>query len=205
MVTEKLHQLQNSFFEMYPDGFAGPEFKDLGKKHKLTEMRDQVRELFDSDRYNNTNEFCAEIAKLYSKSSMVSVFEKVKFRDFMKALTPTDQTELVDALRKLIKGNQEEGFNSFKEILEREKLAKWPLLTILPLYYEPEKEVFIKPTTVKKVIAYFEIPDLKYSPKPTYDFYRRYRDFITELKSRAEPSIARNNAEFSGFLMISIG
>jgi len=100
--------------------------------------------------------------------------------------------------------NQQKGFELFINILKKYKITKWTLITALPLYWEPKTEVFIKPTTAKNILQYFEIKNLKYSPTPYYEFYSGYRNFINEIKSIANPSIAKNNAEFSSFLMMAI-
>ena len=51
-------------------------------------------------------------------------------------------------------------------VLKAGKLAKWSLITICPVYFRPQQEVFVKPTTVKGVIAHFELDELQYRPQP---------------------------------------
>ena len=65
--------------------------------------------------------------------------------------------------------------------------------------------MFVKPTTTKGVIKTFELDDLVYHPRPTYDFYVRYRDAIDEMKSHVDASLSPNNAAFTGFLMMTTG
>ena len=78
------------------------------------------------------------------------------------------------------------------------------MLTVFGAYFAPDVEVFVKPTTTKSVIAYFEIDDLVYKPGPTYSFYKRYRDYINSMKSEVDGSLSPSNAAFTGFLMMSV-
>ncbi|MBI9097004.1 MAG: hypothetical protein JEY91_00935, partial [Spirochaetaceae bacterium] len=94
-------------------------------------------------------------------------------------------------------------FDMMLDILKMGKLAKWTLMTIIPLYFNPLFEVYVKPTTTKNVIAYFEIDDLSYNAKPTFDFYKKYRDIINEMKNQVDDSLSPDNAAFTGFLMMS--
>jgi hypothetical protein len=89
-------------------------------------------------------------------------------------------------------------------ILRTGKLAKWSLMTVCPAYFHPQVEVFIKPTTVKGIIQTFELEDLQYQPAPTWEFYERYRAAINQMKTSIDPSLARNNIAFSGFMMRSM-
>ena len=63
----------------------------------------------------------------------------------------------------------------------------------------------MKPNTTKRVIRYLELDDLVYKPRPSWEFYARYRDTINEMKSMVNPSLSANNAAFTGFLMVTIG
>ncbi len=90
------------------------------------------------------------------------------------------------------------------DVLKDGKLAKWSLITIIPIYFRPQIEIFVKPTTAKGVIERFELKSLHYKPAPTWAFYKEYRTIINEMKSNVDPSLAPNNAAFSGFLMMSL-
>ena len=145
-----------------------------------------------------------DIIKVVGKSSMVSVFEKMKFRDLAKELDDTDKHFLLESIYELLHGNEELGFNMMISLLEPYKLAKWPILTVWRAYWNIEYDVFIKPTTVKKIIKYLELENIEYSPKATYEFYKKYRTSLNELKAYVDPSLKPNNPAFSGFLMMTI-
>jgi len=87
-------------------------------------------------------------------------------------------------------------------ILATEKLAKWSIISIIPAYYKPTKEVFVKPTTAKGILKHFNIEDLSYKPLPSWGFYKKYRKLMNDAKKEVDPSLSPSNAAFSGFLMM---
>lgn len=52
-------------------------------------------------------------------------------------------------------------------------------------------------------ISYFELEDLKYSAKPTYEFYKNYKKEFLKLKKAAD--VTTDNGAFGGFIMITTG
>lgn len=92
----------------------------------------------------------------------------------------------------------------YKDVLSIYKLAKWSILTLIHYYYARDKEFFIKPTTTKDIIRFFEIEGIMYKPRPTYEFYERYKKVLEEMKSQVSPLIGQDNAGFTGFLMMAM-
>jgi hypothetical protein len=162
------------------------------------------QESFAKSRFSKPQIVAENMVKIISRSSMVSMFEKPKFKNFVPTLAENELKLLTSGLKSFLHGNQEKGFGAMVDILKQGKLAKWSLLTILPNYFHPDDEVFVKPTTTKGVIQYFELGDLEYKPTPSWDFYNRYRDCILKMKASVDHSVAPNNAAFCGFLMISL-
>ena len=208
MNLERLYTAQTAFLERYPGGFAHEDMVAVGKKHRVEQIAEQTQVLLAKRNFANlaTNraQILDSIVKTVSRSSMVSMFEKPKFRDYVNGLSKDDREALAEAFRKLLHGNQEKGFNQVLDILVAGKLAKWSLMTICSLYMRPQVDVFVKPTTTKRVISYLELEDLEYKPRPSWEFYVRYRDIINALKARLDPSLGPNNAAFTGFLMITL-
>ena len=148
----------------------------------------------------------ADMVKTVSRSSMVSMFEKPKFRDFCGRLDQSQKGFLVDSLIELLHGDQQAGFEGMVDLLLTEKLAKWSLVTIIPAYYAPNKEVFVKPTTAKGVIAHFDIEGLVYKPRPTWEFYTGYRTLINQAKKKVDKKLSPSNARFFRILDdVSVG
>ena len=87
-------------------------------------------------------------------------------------------------------------------MLQMAKLAKWTLVSVIPFYFKPRHEVFVKPMTTKGIIAQLDL-DLHYRPLPSWGFYQAYRSIINQAKTTVDASLSHNNAAFCGFLMMS--
>jgi len=204
MNITKLKHAEALFLQSYPTGFLHPRLEDVGKKHKMPQMIELTQQSFAKKKFRHTHEIADSMVKITSSSSMVSAFEKPKFKAFVANLTTNELVKLVDGFQAYLHGNQQKGFEAMLASLSAFKLAKWPLMTILPNYYSPDENVFVKPTTAKGVIKYFELQNIEYKPLPSWDFYQRYREAILEMKSHVVDTLAPNNAAFCGFLMMSL-
>ncbi len=202
MNYEKLKHAEEDFLSKYPGGFKNPEIVEMAKKHKIEKLVEYTKLNFAIERFDDVEAIINSMVKVVSQSSMVSIFEKPKFRDIMKILHENEKIMFVQGLKEFLYGNQAAGFSLMSQILKTYQLAKWTILTVVPYYLKPNEEVFIKPTTVKGIIAYLEIDDIKYSPNANYEFYKAYRDYIVEMKTRVDPSLQVDNAAFSAFFMI---
>ena len=205
MNLKKLRDAEISFLEMYPGGFAHPDMEAVGKRHNVVKLSEQTAQMLAKPVFKSTAQALENIVKIVSRSSMVSMFEKPKFRDFVEGLSRDDRAHLSEGFRKLLHGNQEKGFNQVLDVLVEGKLAKWSLMTICSMYLRPTQDVFVKPTVTKGVIKQFELEGLVYNPRPSWAFYRDYREAIDEMKSKVDPSLSPNNAAFTGFLMLTTG
>ena len=204
MNINKLIRLESEFLHQYPNGFKSEEMVKVKKKHNLNKVTEYLKKVCSKENMKLGLSVYDDVIKVVSKSSMVSVFEKMKFRDLAKELDNLDKHFLKDSIYELIHGDEENGFNMMISLLAPYKLAKWPIITVWRAYWNIEYDVFVKPTTVKKIINYLELEDIKYTPKVNYDFYKKYRVYINELKKNVIPSLKPNNPAFSGFLMMTI-
>jgi len=204
MNLKELHTAENFFFRQFPEGFESEEMNDIKRKHKFDKAVDFAHLILSKKELKQIKNSMTNIMKFVSRSSMVSVFEKMRFRDFVKEMDDITQFELVDAIYELIHGNEEVGFNKLVNILRIYNLAKWPLVSVYLAYYRPKKDVFVKPTTVKRIIKYLELDTVVYNSKPTYEFYSGYRKVINTIKLEVDESLRTSNAAFSGFLMMTL-
>jgi len=200
---QKLREAESLFLHRYPGGFENEDMQKVGKKHNVGRLSEYAATALARKNFNQQARILDEIVKIVSRSSMVSMFEKPKFRDYVNGLSRDDRAFLATGFKRLLHGEQEQGFNDLVDVLSEGKLAKWSLITICPLYYRPQSEVFVKPTTTKNVIRQFELEDLVYNPRPSWEFYVGYRDAITRMKAAVSPSLSPNNAAFTGFLMMT--
>lgn len=203
MNLKKLREAESLFLQKYPGGFAHEDMQKIGKRHNVDRLVEVAQTALAKQKFSNQGQVLEDIVKIVSRSSMVSMFEKPKFRDYVNGMNRHDRGHLAQGFKRLLHGNQEQGFNDIVDILIEGKLAKWSLLTICLLYFRPQEEVFVKPTTTKNVIRQFELDGLLYRPLPSWEFYRDYRAAIEEMKACVSPALAPNNAAFTGFLMMS--
>ncbi|MDP6377069.1 MAG: hypothetical protein QF921_08980 [Pseudomonadales bacterium] len=203
MNLKKLREAEDIFLHRYPGGFDNEEMQQIAKKHNVGKLVDHAANVLARKQFSNQARVLDDIVKIVSRSSMVSMFEKPRFRDFVNGLGRDDRAFLAAAFKRLLHGKQERGFTDIVDVLSEGKLAKWSLVTICSLYYHPNEEVFVKPTTTKNVIRQFELDHLVYHPRPTWDFYQGYRTAIETMKAHVHPSLSPNNAAFTGFLMMT--
>ena len=204
MNLKKLKEAEASFFAFYPKGFEDEALQLIIKRHNTAKIGQSVREMFAPDRFARTEEICENFAKVVSKSSLVSLFEKPKVRDMVKQMSMEQQDMLAIGLFELLHANQEKGFEILVDVLSTYKLAKWSIVTLISYYYARDKEFFIKPTTTKDIIKFFDLQGLVYKPRPTYEFYSKYTKILEEMKSHVSPLIGEDNAGFTGFLMMAM-
>ena len=205
MDIEKLRQAEADFLQRYPGGFADPGMAAIKKKHNVDKLTEFTQANLTKANFNRP-EFIAEtLLKIVSRSSMVSRFEKPRFRDFIGALNSHEKQALADAFEKRLYGRQKQrGFEEFLGMLSHHRLAKWAVISVVPFYFSPEKEVFVKPTTAKGILAFLEIKNLEYRPTPSWEFYKGYQRLLVEIKKQVAPTLSPNNAALSGFLMSSM-
>lgn len=205
MNISRLRQAETAFLRRYPGGFENPEIiATRVKKHKPDQMIALVRESFSEGAFKRPDLIVQNMVKVISRSSIISVFEKPRFRDFANALPPQDREFLCSGLKELLHGNEQTGFEMTLDLLKSGKVAKWSLMTVCQTYFHPQRDVFIKPTTVKGVIQFFELENLDYKPTPSWAFYQAYRATFHEMKSKVDKSLSPTNAAFSGFLWMTI-
>ncbi len=204
MNLKKLKEAEASFLTFYPKGFEDEALLPIIKRHNTAKIGESVRELFAPDKFTRTEEIGESFAKIVSKSSLISLFEKPKVRDMVKAMSMEQQDMLSIGLFELLHANHEKGFEILVDILSIYKLAKWSIVTLIPYYYVRDKEFFVKPTTTKDIIKFFEIEGLTYKPRPTYEFYERYTKVLEEMKVQVSPMVGADNAGFTGFLMMAM-
>ena len=204
MNLEKLKLAEQAFLSKYPGGFNDPAMLQITKRHRMDKQVAFAQESFSKDCYSHVDQTVENMVKAVSRSSMVSMFEKPKFRDFVARLDRPQRGYMVDSLIEFLHGDQQAGFEALVDLLSSEKIAKWSLLTIIPTYYAPSKEVFVKPTTAKGVIKHFEVEDLVYKPAATWQFYTGYRSLINRTKKKVDKRLSPSNAAFTGFLMMSM-
>jgi hypothetical protein len=205
MNFSKLRQAEAAFLHRYPGGFDNPEILATRvKKHKPDQMIALARESFAKGNFKLPDLIVQNMIKVISRSSIISVFEKPRFRDFANSLPSQEKEFLSSGMKELLHGDEQTGFEMTLDLMKSGKIAKWSLMTVCQTYFHPQRDVFIKPTTVKGVIEFFELENLHYKPSPSWEFYEAYRSAFYEMKSKVDKSLSPTNAAFSGFLWMTI-
>lgn len=204
MNKAKLKEAEEKFIMRFPGGFSNPQMLELAKKHKVEKMKRLAQDSFAIGQFESAGNIIDSMGKIVSQSSLISLFEKPKFRELLKVLNDSEKEHLAHGLKEFLHGDQAFGFGLMTGLLQEYKLAKWPLLTVYGIYFRPNAEVFIKPTTAKGIIEYFELTGLKYNSSPTFEFYQAYREQIVRIKQEVDASLQVDNAAFCGFLMMSM-
>lgn len=207
MNLDRLHDAEAAFFGRYPGGFQDPELVAVRKRHNVDRLSDLARECFPKSRFVRPGAVLDDVVRVVGRSSMVSMFEKPKFRDFVAGLDADDRDRLGAALKQRLHGrggSPRKGFEAMVDLLLEARLAKWSLISAIPYYFHPQREVFMKPTTVKGVVSTFELDVPPYRACPYWEFYAAYREQILAMRAQVSPELAPNNAAFCGFLMMSL-
>ncbi|MDD3598011.1 hypothetical protein [Sulfuricurvum sp.] len=204
MNLEKLKEAEANFFAFYPKGFEDEALLPIIKRHNTEKIGKSVQELFASERFQNPDEIGENFSKIVSKSTLISLFEKPKVRDMIKQMSMEQKDMLSIALYELLYGKKDQGFEIMADILAHYGLAKWSIVTLIPYYYDRENNFFIKPNTTKDIIKFFDLQDIVYKPRPTYEFYAKYTKLLEEMKAQVSPLIGKDNAGFTGFLMMAM-
>ena len=204
MNIKKLKDIEEEFLFHYPNGFEDAKFFPTMKKFDPSKLEAFTKENLKKDNFSNPNFVVDAFFKIIQKSVLVSLFDKLKFRDMLENLTSYEKDMLSIELYELLHGNQKNGFDGIVEFLSQYNLAKWTIISVILYYNDRQKEYFIKPTTTKNVIKYFEIKDLVYKPTPSFEFYDSYKKVLNEMKKNVDKSLHPDNAAFTGFLRIAM-
>lgn len=205
MNRAKLLEAEAQFLSQYPGGFDDPGMAHIKKKHNIDKLAAFAAENLSKSHFNRPDHIVETALKVVSRSSMVSRFEKPKFRDFVGCLNSGEREAFANALEMRLYGRaKKRGFEELVGMLQPHGLAKWSVVSVVPFYVFPSKEAFVKPTTAKGIIANLEIEDLQYKPLPTWAFYQGYQRLLGEVRDTVSTTLSPNNAAITGFLMTSL-
>jgi len=204
MNLDKLKDLESEFLHRYPKGFEDAHFFPTMKKFKPEKLEEFAKETLKKENFSNPNLLVEGFYKTIQKSVMVSLFDKLKLKDAIASLNSYEKDMLSIEIYELLYGNKKEGFEGLVEFLTQYNLAKWTIISLVPYSINRQTEYFIKPTTTKMIIKYFELKECIYKPKPSFFFYENYTKVLDKIKSNIDSSLTFDNAAFTGFLKVAI-
>jgi len=204
MNLKKLKDLESEFLYSYPDGFKDDDFFPKIKKFNPEKLEEFAKNALKKENFSNPNLFVEGFFKTVQKAVMVSLFDKLKLKDAIASLNSYEKDMLSIEIYELLYGNKKEGFEGLVEFLAQYNLAKWTIVSVVPYCINRHSEYFIKPTNTKMIIKYFELQDLEYKPKPSFEFYEKYTKALGEMKRNLDDSLTFDNVAFTTFLKIAI-
>lgn len=204
MNKKTLYMLENKFVSVYVDGFQPEELKRISKKHNVGKLVEYTQRICSLENLQKGMMVLPDVVKIITKSSMVSVFEKMRFRDDFNAFFEEEKEMFLFGLIEWLHGDEKTGFETLVSLLKPYKLAKWTIITAFKTYYNPSFDVFVKPTTVKNIIKVLELENIKYTPTPNYQFYASYRAYLNKMIKLVDKRLSPNTPAFSGFLMMAM-
>lgn len=204
MNITKLKDLEAEFLYRYPKGFKDESFFPTIKKFNPEKLEEFAKKALKKENFSNPNVVVEGFFKTIQKSVMVSLFDKLKLKDALLTLNSYEKDMLSIELYELLYGNKKNGFEGLVEFLAQYNLAKWTIISVIPYCINRHSEYFIKPTTTKMVIKYFELKELIYKPKPSFEFYENYTKALDEMKSNLHESLTFDNVAYTSFLKIAM-
>jgi hypothetical protein len=144
----RLRDAEAQFLLRYPGGFANEEMQAmLRKRHNVGRLSEFAAEALAEQRFRKPAALIDDLVRIVSRSSMVSLFEKPRYRDYVHGLSRNDRAQLVAGYRDLLHGDQERGFGAVLDVLHEAQLAKWSLMTIHLYHYRPDVVLSVYPNT----------------------------------------------------------
>ena len=104
MNITKLKAAERRFIERYPGGFSNPLMLELVKKHKVEKMKQMAQDSFAMRQFECAGEIVESMIKIASQSTLVSIFEKPKFRDSVRSMSDSEKQHLSHGLRNFCMG-----------------------------------------------------------------------------------------------------
>ncbi len=190
-----MHPADFAFLEKFPHGVEDEEWLALAKKHKGDSLakqvaielsKDNLKQLINKKDYKT---ICETALKLLRRASVLSVFEKVAFSNYLahEEIQKDFSIYLYDFMHNFNKEN----FEKFVLLLARYKsekncnCAKWTVVTFFIAYFDPNKYVFVKPTTTKMIASALNT-DIEYTSYPIYETYTKVYDMIVDYREQSD-------------------
>ncbi|WP_198306347.1 hypothetical protein [Arcobacter vandammei] len=208
MNIEKLKECEDRFCEYYEKGFEDEKLAKTVKLFNTAKFHEMAKNSFALEKFSNIEQIIQDFFTILLKSPLISFYEGDILKSALKNFTMYEKDMLSIFLQDILYGdfphNLENSFDDFVELLASKNLAKWHIVTLIPYYFSLNKNYFLKPSTTRNIIKYFEIENLKYNSKPSFEFYKAYTNNLLEMKNSVNPKLKDDNGRFTGFLRLSM-
>lgn len=134
------------FLRLFPEGFAGAAFCTHERDYKVA-ASDYLKEALPLSAAIKAGASDWEpVARAYSKTNMLSVFEQARTRDVLKG---KNGAAFIQAAAALASGETASSLAEIERIFKPHGPASWPAATYLPFLWRPEAHMFLKPQVTK--------------------------------------------------------
>lgn len=117
MDLKPLHRAEAELLSHYRGWFCNPELEQIDQQHKLENMTAAAREAFKPWAFEDSQSIRQAMIKLVGASSMVSLFENPRCRDYFLALSEVEA--LSSGLEDFLHAEQQRGFEPMLDILPK--------------------------------------------------------------------------------------
>ena len=117
MNLDKLKLAEANFLQMFPAGLEDEGLTEVRRRHNFSKMNLLALKVFRKENFFIADNFLKDLVKIIARSSMLSLFEKPKFRDMISSLNSSEKELLTYYYRELFHGDQEKAFDSIVDFL----------------------------------------------------------------------------------------
>lgn len=190
-------KIDEKFLSLFPLGLEDPEWIKFFEKHDIA----KIEEIYNKDlsqkkieEYIVNNEYekiCKIVLKLSRLSSVISVFEKIAFNNFINI--KESNKEFATSFYHMMFDFNSHSFermvfvlSKYKNDINHKKLnvAKWPIITFFLSQKYPDEFIIIKPSTIKAISKLLEY-EIEYKTVPNYLSYKKMIDMIKKYRDNS--------------------
>ena len=209
-----LRTAKRRFREIFPRGFADPTYLEWERGYKW-EAHVAWRHALDRETWSQLlaareyREIGGRIARWYARShlNMLALYEWMALREALEdgrgvlLLAPG----LYDLLHGA--GSFGERLEAFTAVLDdvpqrQTRLAKWPIVTLIPFAAQPRRQLIVKPNLMKRAAERLGFP-LDYAPRPNAATYGAVMRAAAWLWRELAPWHPRDLIDIQGFIWVT--
>lgn len=151
------------------------------------------------------HELVTRVLAVESQVNVLSVYEKVAFRDALKDRRAA--SDYLQTLSKLLKAGPSEeacsahfdAVNNLPAEVGKSRVATWPVATIMPYLAQPDVFMFLKPDATKKCAERLNF-NLCYDARPNWLTYSKLLAMCDVLMEYLKPHGARDMIDLQSFI-----
>lgn len=190
-----MNEVDFAFLQKFPDGLNDELWIDMGKKHKTIKITEKLNDQLSKQNFKmlitkkDYQTICDLSLKLLRQSTMISVFEKVAFANYLAHddIKKDFSLSLFDFMYKF----GEDSFKNFVLTLARHKkekncnACKWTVVTFFKAYQDTNNYIFVKPTSIKAISNALHT-EIGYTPYPNYETYMKAYNMVKEYRDNSD-------------------